>query len=161
MKYRTVRRFASKHQVRKPRMLYTHSCRFKSGARGWYREPTKLLRPSSFIGSRLTNRNRFPSDFDLSVVPVFRTGGTLNSQGNVGPSWKSNSSTVSCAMRELFSCWVGMNRCSAMGVLMVLKYPQCKNHSLRPFQEFGDQRLRQKFLRCSLTPRTRPRPHDA
>ena len=44
----------------------------QSGARGWYREPTKLLRPSSFIGSRLTKRKRFPGDFNLSVVPVFR-----------------------------------------------------------------------------------------
>jgi hypothetical protein len=37
--------------------------------------------------------------------------------------------------------------------------PPALEPSLRPFQEFGDQRLRQKFLRCSLTPRTRPRPH--
>ena len=56
-----------------------------TGARGWYREPTKLLRPSSFIGSRLANRNRFPGDFNLSVVPVFRCQLT----GGMRLNWKS------------------------------------------------------------------------
>src|SRR6516165_12280591 len=90
-------------------MLYTHSCCFKSwitrremlpqsGARGWYREPTKLLRPSSFIGSRPTNRNRFPGDFNLSVVPVFRCGGTLNLQGHLHLSWKSK--FLYCKLRD-------------------------------------------------------------
>src|SRR5215831_1143287 len=99
-------------------MLYTHSCCFKSwttklgmlpqsGARGWYREPTKLLRPSSFIGSRLSKRNRFPGDFNLSVVPVFRCGGTLT--GASAPYLDVEiSSTVSCDTRELFSCSVGI-----------------------------------------------------
>jgi len=35
-----------------------------------------------------------------------------------------------------------MNRRPAMGVLMVLKYPSAKNHSLRSFQEFDDHKIK-------------------
>ena len=44
-----------------------------------------------------------------------------------------------------------------MGVLMVLKYPQWQEPVATAIQELDAQRLRQKFLRCSLAAPNSPR----
>jgi hypothetical protein len=48
-----------------------------------------------------------------------------------------------------------------MGVLVVPKYPKWQGPVATAIQEFDAQRLRQKFLRCSLAAGARSRPHDA
>ena len=75
-------RFASKPQARELQMRCMHSCCFKSwtkeqemlprlGARGGYREPTKLLRPSGFISSRRRLEYRLNACGQLALLPVF------------------------------------------------------------------------------------------
>jgi len=131
----------------------------QSGARGWYREPTKLLRTSSFIGSRLTNRNRFPGDFNLSCT-CFSPWRTLNLQGHVRLSWKSKLKflVLQVATRgNFFRVLWEYSRCPAMGVLMVLKYFQSQEPVATAIQEFDAQRLRQKFLDVLWPPRTPPK----